>query len=375
MERSRLEKEEEHKKYNRENPALSIHNVDSGLVALYHMKTPFLVTLEFCSGTGSEDYINILTLSNREAFYQQETASEHHDFFIHNAAHMHDYFELMIVLEGCVIQKIGEQEYQYYAGNCCLVNRSLAHKEDFCTQAKVVFLGLSVEFVSELFDVGEKVLFGKEAGISESDICRFILDDLKAPGQKAYLDFIPAMQNESFPKYLHDLTNELLEVLFQPAFGATWMLKGLISGIIAYLSSTEHYHCTYVTLDSASEFLLFSRITHLLEESSGRAGRTELGQTLNYSGDYINRIVHKYTGLCLYDYGMTICLKRAANELLYSRDSISTIAARLHFTNRTHFYTLFKKQYGMTPKEYRTKGGGTAVLRQTDGSSTVENGG
>lgn len=32
-------------------------------------------------------------------------------------------------------------------------------------------------------------------------------------------------------------------------------------------------------------------------------------------------------------------------------DSISEIAQKLQFSNRTHFYSLFKKRYGLTPKE------------------------
>ncbi len=50
---------------------------------------------------------------------------------------------------------------------------------------------------------------------------------------------------------------------------------------------------------------------------------------------------------------MTFCLKKAAQYLTESSESISAIAARLKFTNRTHFYALFKEKYGVTPKDYR----------------------
>lgn len=73
---------------------------------------------------------------------------------------------------------------------------------------------------------------------------------------------------------------------------------------------------------------------------------------LNYSGDYLNRIVNKYSGLCLYDYGMTFCLKKAVQYLTETNESIGSIATKLQFKNRTHFYTLFKQKYGVTPKEY-----------------------
>ncbi len=39
--------------------------------------------------------------------------------------------------------------------------------------------------------------------------------------------------------------------------------------------------------------------------------RTELEQLLHYSGDYLNRIVNKFTDMCLYDYGLTFCMKKS----------------------------------------------------------------
>lgn len=81
--------------------------------------------------------------------------------------------------------------------------------------------------------------------------------------------------------------------------------------------------------------------------------RHELEVSLNYSSDYLNRIVNKYAGMCLFDYGMTFCLKKAEYLLTNTTDSISEIAQKLQFSNRTHFYSLFKKRYGLTPKEYR----------------------
>ena len=145
----------------------------------------------------------------------------------------------------------------------------------------------------------------------------------------------------------------MIQTLLYPDFGASYQIKGLLCAFLAYLSSPQYYHCTNIRLDTNSDFLLFSRITHLFEESNGRMSRAELERLLNYSGDYLNRIVNKYVGMCLYDYGMTFCLKKAAKYLSETNESIGSIAAKLQFTNRTHFYSLFKEKYGVTPKEYR----------------------
>ena len=57
--------------------------------------------------------------------------------------------------------------------------------------------------------------------------------------------------------------------------------------------------------------------------------------------------------MSLHEYGMKICMKKAASQLTKTNQSISEIASDLQFTNRTYFYKLFTAEYGMTPKEYR----------------------
>ena len=100
-----------------------------------------------------------------------------------------------------------------------------------------------------------------------------------------------------------------------------------------------------------NDFILFSHICHLLEDTDGRISRSELEQILNYSGNYLNTIVKKYTHKCLFDYGQTFCMKKAATLLKETTSSISEIMEELHFTNTTHFYKCFKEHYHMTPNQ------------------------
>ncbi|MDO5338201.1 MAG: AraC family transcriptional regulator [Eubacteriales bacterium] len=345
-------------------PALRIQNLNSSLAYMYHMKTPFLVTLETCSGTEAEDYINFLTLSSQDAHFNCQSSQEHHMEFLKRPPHFHDYFELILVLKGSITQKIENKDYYYPAGACCMINRGLSHMEDFNSQAKVLFVGLSTDFIKEILCSSKSAYFANEKDILQSEICRFIEADIKNAGIKSYLDFIPAYKNHLFPTHLHTLTEEMLHLLLFPEFGATYRLKGLICQIIQYLSNPQYYHCTRITVDSSSDFLLFSRISHLMAERNGRISRSELEQSLNYTGDYLNRIIHKYSGMCTFDYAMTFCLKKTAEYLINTNDSISTIASRMNFSNRTHFYSLFKEHFGMTPKEFRKmhqKGGAVSA--------------
>lgn len=195
--------------------------------------------------------------------------------------------------------------------------------------------------------------FSNEKKIYSSTLYEFITADLTHTGKRGYLDFIPACQNRNAAARLHQIAEAMMQTLLFPSFGASYQLCGQLCSFMSDLSAPDEYHCTALCLDTNSDFLLFSRITRLFEESDGRMTRTELEQLLHYSGDYLNRIVNKFTDMCLYDYGLTFCMKKAAHYLTETSESISAIAAKLRFSNRTHFYALFKEKYGVTPKQYR----------------------
>lgn len=207
--------------------------------------------------------------------------------------------------------------------------------------------------MKELFSYAQNSCFQNEKEICDSDFYHFINSDLKNPGKKSYIDFRPVPENSQSTTHLHTLAETMVHTLLYPGFGAAHRIRGLFCGLIEYLFSPAQYSHTLVQLDTDSDFLIFTRISHLFEESAGRITRSEMAQALNYSSDYLNRIVNKYAGMCLIDYSMTFRLKKAAKCLIESKDPISTIAAKLQFSNRTHFYALFKEKYGVTPKEYR----------------------
>lgn len=333
--------------------SINVQNGDSDFSRFYHMNVPFQLTLEYCSGSDPTDYVNVVTLSFKKAVMYQESLDMKNYSYTKNAPHFHDFFEFVIVLEGTIVQKIEGKDCLYPAGSCCLINRNLRHMEHYQSQCQVLFIGLSPDFVTELFTSAQNAYFSNEKKICSSALYHFITTDLEIAGERAYLDFIPAYQNHLSAQHLHSMAENMIQTLLYPEFGATYQICGLLCAFISELSSQAHYHCTNIQLDTNSDFLLFSRITRLFEESDGRMTRTEMEQFLHYSGDYLNRIVNKFTGMCFFDYGMTFCLKKAAQYLTETEESISAIAARLKFTNRTHFYALFKEKYGVTPKEYR----------------------
>ena len=260
-------------------------------------------------------------------------------------------FELMLVLEGEVIQQIEEKEYPYRAGTCCLVNRSILHNERFTGPAKLCFIGLSVDFVRSLTESASLQLFEAERHLPENPILQFMLANLGQDLRKEYQDLFPTPENTDSLQALTALIARMTHILHEPSAAATYYLKGALCELFDFLSSG--FYVTPVHLSSSPESLLFLRISRLLEDTDGRLPRSELARLLNYNGSYLNSIVQRRTGLCLFDYGMTFCFQKAERLLRETTLSVSEIALQLKFTNRTHFYELFRQKYGMTPQQWR----------------------
>lgn len=336
----------------KESNILEIHDVNSTVNSYFDMSAPIQFTLSYCSGLSNEDYYNVLTVSpNKDYFYSAYIDS---DFQKYNsrALHQHAFFELVLVLEGSITQRLENKDYLYPAGTCCLINQNVFHVEKYIGKARILFIGLSIAFIRELLE-GHRTAFYQEEAAQENSILRFMADNIEQEKGKNYLDFLPVYHNRKNLSDLYRIADRLIQTMMFPTYGSTFVLKGLICHLFYYLDTKDFYHISSVKLNSSSDLLLFSRIGHLMEDTDGRMSRSDLEKALCYSGNYMNTIVNKYTGMCLYDYGLTFTMKKAAHLLAETDLTISAIETRLGLTNRTHFYKLFRKRYGVTPGEYR----------------------
>ena len=80
---------------------------------------------------------------------------------------------------------------------------------------------------------------------------------------------------------------------------------------------------------------------------------SELAKVANYHPYYLNRLMLRYNGQTLHSY-VTLCrLNSAAERLLYSSECIEQVGQECGFLNQAYFTACFKKQFGVTPTNYR----------------------
>lgn len=186
-----------------------------------------------------------------------------------------------------------------------------------------------------------------------TDLWHFFLDDIGNKQQKIYLDFFPSVSNRSTAKILRKHAENLLQLSLFPDFGTTASIIASICSLFRLFCDTTQYHISFMHLNAKADYLLFCRIAHVLEEKNGRISRQELQEFFHYTPDYLARIVKKYSGKNLFDFSMDFCLAKAASLIIHTDKPITRISEELGFTNRYHFYKIFRVKYGMTPNEYR----------------------
>ena len=259
--------------------------------------------------------------------------------------HQHDYYELMYVLEGAVEQQIEKSTYVYKKGEGCFINRNTKHREISGEDFFVVYLCLSKEYIRNLFETFQK---------TTGTIYRFLMSSLedKQFYKKDYL-YISTKADEKGVQQTYEVFENMTRELIEKAPGYLHIFHGFVERLFGVLQDPELYQIRHVTLDSSVEEQLFERIKFLVEQNSGKYSRQELASELHYSGDYLNKVVKKFTGLTVTRYCQKILLKQAKILLEERGMSVSAVMEELGIHNSSYFYALFKDEFGNLPGECR----------------------
>ncbi len=80
-----------------------------------------------------------------------------------------------------------------------------------------------------------------------------------------------------------------------------------------------------------------------------------LADYVNLNPSYLSRIFKKEMGMSVSCYIRTRKLETAKNMLMYSDFTSSEISSILAFPNQSYFTEVFRKEYGVTPMQYRSQ--------------------
>ena len=79
----------------------------------------------------------------------------------------------------------------------------------------------------------------------------------------------------------------------------------------------------------------------------------ELARQLNVNGSYLSAVFKKEVGIPVSEYILQEKISEAKRMLLFTRFSILDISTSLDFCDQSHFTKVFKKNTGLSPREFR----------------------
>jgi len=240
-------------------------------------------------------------------------------------AHTHDFWEFWIQREGTCFQILNGNKRLMEPGDFVLVRPSDRHS--FTSTAKEngshITFALNSEFLRTYCDFLNQSLYEKL--ISEPEI------DASMNGS----------QLEEFSR---------LCVLFLSSLGKHDRKEYLAKRIMAFTLG--------IVLSSydAKENRYPSWLNDLIYEANQPKNLSsfpsDIAKKFPYSYQYVLRTFKKYTGKTLIAYMNDIKMANAAERLLTENISLLELSNSLGFSSESYFNHLFKKTYGVSPREY-----------------------
>ena len=142
---------------------------------------------------------------------------------------------------------------------------------------------------------------------------------------------------------------EELNVLIGNLIGNRLLLRGKFSG-----RQSQEGAVASVELPDGDKALM-DRIMKVVNENLGNSDLNVelLAREIRMSRTQLHRRMKDMTGMAAGDFIRNLRLRQAARLLKTVRYlTVTEIAYAVGFTSQSHFSTLFKKQYGVTPTEY-----------------------
>lgn len=331
---------------------LTYHNFGSSVSEYLEIGMPYMILYESLNTVQDQAVFFEFTEGSKNTIHSSLTELKSMG---ERSLHSHDFYELTVVLSGEIVLQIEDERITYHAGECCLCNKNIHHREIFETDFEIVLFLFQEDYIQSV--LSENLLYDAEGkGYVKDTFFNQLLFKNKN-GKIPFLDakeYVDFKLRQSFdPKEFFILLNSMILEISENKSGKNYMMKGYFCRFFSILENSENYAVSFHHAKLSKEEALLYRVSLLLEKKKGRITRQELEDTLNYNADYINRIVKKRTGMPLSELGQEFMLKEASDMLKETDLSISSICEKLGYSNRSFFYRLFEERYKMKPTEYR----------------------
>lgn len=252
------------------------------------------------------------------------------------------YIRILYVLSGGLELQIDNKLFNYTAGCLIMANE--------WTKISYLLTEPETEIVSFIF---KKEYFSDNLLnqlIEDSLMYRFFVENVKTDIKKSNFFVFQFEPNQD----IHFYALLLLKQVVKMKYKYNRITKSAFILLVTEIGDLVEEHLRLKDSSLSSSILIYEIIADI-EANYKDITLTHLAKKYYYHPNYLSNLIMEKTGKKFSELVLNFRLKQACNYLEQTNMSVQNIITQIGYSDKTYFYKIFKKEYGMTPKEYRYK--------------------
>lgn len=260
--------------------------------------------------------------------------------------HKHEYVEILYVIEGSFTQVLLGEKIRFEQGEFVITDQNCEHADYIeAKDAAVLFLQIRSDYMEELL----KSYDGTD------EMRQFLFHALwRQKREQSFLELKKAREDSGRQFDMERLLEALVSENLIKEPGYDKIEQGLMIRILQHLCRDYTLQLHSDSRESREKVFLYE-LECYIRTNAASVTTAKLEERFHYHRNYYNLILRKYRGKSFLQYVIEIRMKYARQMLEQTDVPVKQIAREVGYENISHFYHLFEKYYGRTPKEIREK--------------------